>query len=181
MPAAGGLFKGDIGIARSERRSIFCNLDRPAIEHLHRQVPAIEGERRMVRFEPIIKDRLFFLSNYEGFKLRNQAQQLYSVPSAAMRTGNFSELLPKLAITDPTNKNLPFNGNIIPGPRLNPVSVGLLEFYPLPNIAGAGLVKINATADSACSGLLVKELRNLLYSQLSSNAASTLPDASRMA
>ena len=86
------------------------------------------------------KDRLFFLSNYEGFKLRNQAQQLYSVPSAAMRTGNFSELLPKLAITDPTNKNLPFNGNIIPGPRLNPVSVGLLEFYPLPNIAGAGLV-----------------------------------------
>src|SRR5262249_5274625 len=86
------------------------------------------------------KDRLFFMSNYEGFKLRNQAQQLFSVPSAAMRQGNFSEILPKTVITDPTNSNLPFPGNIIPAQRLDTIAKGLLEFYPLPNVAGAGLV-----------------------------------------
>jgi carboxypeptidase family protein len=85
------------------------------------------------------KDKLFFLSNYEGFKLRNQAQQAFSVPSAAMRTGNFSEILPA-RVNDPLNNNQQFPGNIIPGKRLDPTSVALLEFLPVPNIPGAGLV-----------------------------------------
>jgi hypothetical protein len=98
------------------------------------------------------KDRLFFMSNYEGFKLRNQAQQVFSVPSAAMRTGNFSELLPGTIIRDPLNNRQPFPGNIVPTQRLHRVSVGLLEFYPLPNIPGAGLVNnhlalLNNTVD----------------------------------
>ncbi len=86
------------------------------------------------------KDRLFFLSNYEGFKLRNQAQQAFSVPSVAMRAGNFSEILPGTLVKDPLNNNLPFPGNIIPAKRLDPTSVALLEFYPAPNVPGAGLV-----------------------------------------
>jgi hypothetical protein len=85
------------------------------------------------------KNRLFFMSNYEGFKLRNEAQQTYSLPSAAMRSGNFSEILPTTAIKDQTT-NVPFSGNIIPTERLHKVSQGLLEFLPLPNIPGAGLV-----------------------------------------
>jgi hypothetical protein len=91
------------------------------------------------------KDRLFFLSNFEGFKLRQQSQITVSVPSAAMREGNFSEILPGTIIRDPQNRDIqgvkqPFPGNIIPKARLNPVSVQLLEFLPLPNIPGAGLV-----------------------------------------
>ncbi len=85
------------------------------------------------------RDRLFFMSNYEGFKLRNQAQAVFSVPSAAMRTGNFSAILPGTVIKDPLNNNLPFTDNIIPTKRLDPIALGLLEFYPLPNIPGAGL------------------------------------------
>lgn len=85
------------------------------------------------------KDRLFFLSNYEGFRLRNQAQVLYSTAPAAMRTGDFSQLLPKTVITDPTNNNQPFPGNIIPSNRLDKAAIGLLEFYPAPNIPTAGL------------------------------------------
>lgn len=86
------------------------------------------------------KDKLFFLSNYEGFKLRNQAQGTFSVPSAAMRNGNFSEILPGTFVRDPLNNRQPFPGNIIPVNRLDPTSKALLEFYPTPNVAGAGLV-----------------------------------------
>ena len=86
------------------------------------------------------KDRLFFTTNFEGFRLRNQTQVTYSTPPAAMRAGDFSQLLPGIKITDPLNNNQPFPGNIIPSNRFSKQAVGLLEFYPTPNIPGAGLV-----------------------------------------
>jgi Carboxypeptidase regulatory-like domain/TonB dependent receptor len=86
------------------------------------------------------KNRLFFMSNFEGFKLRQQAQELDSVPTAAMRSGNLSALLPNTVIKDPLNNNLPFPGNIIPTNRLDPIAQRLLAYDPLPNIPGAGLV-----------------------------------------
>src|SRR3984893_12083170 len=49
------------------------------------------------------KNRLFFMANFEGFRLRNQTQSVYNVPSVAMRGGNFSEILPGTPITDPLN------------------------------------------------------------------------------
>jgi hypothetical protein len=85
------------------------------------------------------KDRLFFMSNYEGFKLRNQTQVVYSTAPAAMRTGNFSQLLPGTVIKDPLN-NQPFAGNSLPITRLDSIAQGLLEFFPAPNVPGAGLV-----------------------------------------
>ena len=40
------------------------------------------------------KDRLFFMSNYEVVPAAPAGvRRLYDLPSAAMRTGNFSELL----------------------------------------------------------------------------------------
>jgi hypothetical protein len=84
------------------------------------------------------KNRLFFMSNYEGFRLSAAPQNVFSVPPAAMRAGNFSQLLPGTIIKDPTT-GLPFSGNIIPPSRLNTASLGLLsQFVPNPN-AGAGL------------------------------------------
>jgi len=83
------------------------------------------------------KDRLFFMSNFEGFRLREQRQGVYSVPSAAMRNGDFSEILPT-PINDPLT-NQPFPNNKIPTARLHPTALKLLEFYPPPNVAGAGL------------------------------------------
>jgi hypothetical protein len=83
------------------------------------------------------KNRLFFLSNYEGFRLRNQTQVLYSTPPVSMRSGDFSQILPA-RITDPFN-NQPFPGNMIPSTRFDRAALGLLEFYPTPNISGAGI------------------------------------------
>jgi len=83
------------------------------------------------------KNRLFFLSNFEGFRLRNQTQVIYSTPPVAMRNGDFSQILPT-RIIDPLN-NQPFTSNMIPGTRFDRAALGLLEFYPAPNISGAGL------------------------------------------
>jgi hypothetical protein len=88
---------------------------------------------------PIWKPKLFnakdklFMSNYEGFRLRNQTQTVYTTPPAVMRNGDFSPLLP-----NPLT-GAPFPGNIIPFSRFDHGAVGLLGYYPLPSIAGAGL------------------------------------------
>jgi hypothetical protein len=95
-------------------------------------------------------NRLFFMANYEAFRQRRNVEALYSLPSSAMRTGNFSELLPGTMIYDPAtrvvdaNGNIseqPFAGNIIPTNRINAISTKLLEFYPEPNLATTALIQ----------------------------------------
>jgi hypothetical protein len=76
------------------------------------------------------KDKLFFMGNYEGFRLRNQKQTVYSVPSGAMRNGDFSGI--STVLKDPL-KNAPFPGNVVPKDRMSPISLGLLNYYPAPN------------------------------------------------
>jgi len=114
---------------------------------------------------PVWTNKLFFMSNFEGYKDRKQFQTLYDVPSAAMRSGDFSELLanpgslgtaingqtgqPKNVIVDPTQCTVtgttrvcaPFTGNIIPTGRLDSISKKLLEFYPEPNSGTGALAK----------------------------------------
>src|SRR5437899_6170655 len=102
-------------------------------------------------------DRLFFMSNFEGFNERRTTRTLYSVPSMKMRAGDFSEI-PNTRIYDPATTRPdpnrpgalirdPFAGNLIPGNRINPVSNKLLEFYPAPNLnLDRGLVPYNYEA-----------------------------------
>ena len=97
------------------------------------------------------KDGLFFMSNYEGFRLRNQTQVVYSTPPAAMRTGDFSQVLPGTVIKDPRNNFLPFPGNIIPSQRFSSAAVGLLEFSVEKPIWASSLEirRLNAFMDHA--------------------------------
>ena len=105
---------------------------------------------------PVFRNRLFFMSNFEGYNDRKQFQNLFSVPSVAMRNGDFSELLANLGainpqtgqragiIVDPTKCSVvgttrtcaPFAGNIIPAALFDKTSKQLLEFYPEPNTGG---------------------------------------------
>src|SRR6476620_11641100 len=91
--------------------------------------------------------------NFEGYGDRKQFQTPYTVPTAAMRSGDFSELLANLGainpqtgqrngiIVDPNQCTVvgtsrtcnPFPGNIIPASRMSSISKKLLEFYPEPN------------------------------------------------
>jgi hypothetical protein len=91
-------------------------------------------------------DKLFFMANYESFRQRRNVIGRFTLPSAAMRTGNFSELstpiydpLTRTYDADGTIRATQFPGNIIPQNRINPISTKLLEFYPTPNLPGSTL------------------------------------------
>jgi carboxypeptidase family protein len=91
-------------------------------------------------------NRLFFMSNYESFRQRRNVVGRFTLPSAAMRTGNFSELstpiydpLTRTYDADGTIHATQFPGNIIPANRINPTSTQFLEFYPTPNLPGSTL------------------------------------------
>lgn len=59
-----------------------------------------------------------------------------SLPTAALRSGDFSSLLGVTTIYDPLS-NTPFTNNIIPQSRISSAATSLLGFFPTPT--GAGL------------------------------------------
>jgi hypothetical protein len=81
------------------------------------------------------RDRLFFMSNYEALRRRQTSQATFSVPTAKMFAGDFSELLPGAVIYDPLTRQ-PFPGNIIPTNRLDPISLKLLKYYNSATLPG---------------------------------------------
>ena len=85
---------------------------------------------------PIKNDRTFFFADYEGYRLTQGVPNVITVPTARMRTGDFSEL--STPIFDPTTTpRIPFQGNQIPRNRLDPIALNLIQLYPQPN--GPGL------------------------------------------
>jgi hypothetical protein len=99
---------------------------------------------------PIIKNRTFFFGAFEGN--RDHAQSIFnsSVPSVALRQGDFSALRDNqgrpIVIRDFTTGQ-PFPNNIIPGARLNPVSVRAQELLiPTPNFGDADSLNQNLRA-----------------------------------
>src|SRR5579884_2269991 len=108
------------------------------------------------------KNNTWFEAYWEGFRSVQSLTSLASVPTAAMRNGDFSGILgsqtgtdrsgrplyaneifdPNTSRPDPSNPvNIirdPFPGNIIPSSRINPVTVLVLnKYYPLPNYVGS--------------------------------------------
>ena len=90
------------------------------------------------------QNRLFFMANYEGYKVRQSTNNVYSVATDQMRRGDFSYLLPGNQLFDPATKQLvngvvtgtPFPGNQIPSSRFDPVTQKLFEFLPRTNLPG---------------------------------------------
>ncbi|HEU0091426.1 MAG TPA: carboxypeptidase-like regulatory domain-containing protein [Vicinamibacteria bacterium] len=83
---------------------------------------------------PIVKDRTFFFADYQGLRINQGQTYVSTVPSAAMRAGNFSEI--NRVIYDPLTGQ-PFPGNIIPTGRFDPVSKNIINMlYPEPNATG---------------------------------------------
>jgi len=88
-------------------------------------------------------NRLFFMGNYESYRLRQSNQSTYVLPTTANRTGDFSNLLsqgitiydPATRVYDSTGKLISaqaFPNNIIPQSRLNPISTKFLNFIQRP-------------------------------------------------
>lgn len=83
------------------------------------------------------RNRTFFLSNFEAMRNRQAVPTIDTVLTPAMRTGDFSELLPGTMIVDPLDANrTPFPGNRIPSSRLSPQATRALQYMPQPTSPG---------------------------------------------
>jgi hypothetical protein len=101
---------------------------------------------------PIIKDKVFFFGSSEGYREEIPFSTLTSVPTAAMRAGDFSAA--GFNIYDPTTTvctaaggtlgNCPGNlyartqfvNNIIPPKDISPIGTALINLFPMPNVTG---------------------------------------------
>jgi hypothetical protein len=83
----------------------------------------------------IVKDKTFFFVDYQGGRIRQAQTYLSTVPTALMRTGNFSEL--SRIIYDPLNPGTPFPNNTILLARQDTAARNIIsQIYPSPNTAG---------------------------------------------
>ncbi len=79
-------------------------------------------------------DKTFWFVNYTGNRSKNGFDDVTTVPTLAERGGDFSALG---NIVNYPNTTTPFSGNVIPPSMLNPASLSLLNYVPLPNAPGS--------------------------------------------
>jgi outer membrane receptor protein involved in Fe transport len=94
---------------------------------------------------PILKNKLFYFGSYEGTREKGSRFDNYSVPNAALRSGDFSGF--STTIYDPSTGNAdgtgrtPFAGNKIPASRISPIAQKLLGFLPAENTPTANSLR----------------------------------------
>lgn len=93
-----------------------------------------------------VRNKVFWSFSYEGIKHRQPQPTVKTVPTAAMRQGDFSALLSlgsTYTIYDPRTgvaqagrvARQAFPGNKIPANRFSSVALNYLAYYPLPNLS----------------------------------------------
>jgi len=89
---------------------------------------------------PIIKNKLFYFGSYDGQFIRQNASQIVTVPTAAIRSGDMSGsgtlMYDPMTGTATGTGRTAFPGNIIPQSRLDPIALKIQQLYPLPNLSG---------------------------------------------
>jgi hypothetical protein len=86
---------------------------------------------------PVIRNKLFFFASYEADFLTQGSSSFQTVPTDAIRNGDFSAVPtqlynPATGSPDGTGR-LPFQGNIIPKGQLSPITQKLIALLPEPN------------------------------------------------
>ncbi len=137
-------FKGSVfGFANTEStqaRNSFASSTSIKPETKYQQFGATLGG-------PIIKDKLFFFTDYQRTVDNLGALRRVTIPPSEWRNGDFSTA--KTIIYDPATGNAdgtgrtPFPGNIIPPSRLSPVALAILAKIPQPNVPGAAFGQVN--------------------------------------
>lgn len=120
-----------------DARNYFAPLNFPKPAYRQNQFGGTFGGR-------IVPNKLFFFTNYEGFRRRQERPQVGTVPTLAMRAGDFSAVRD---IYDPaTTRAAPgtasgftrdlFPNRMIPQNRWDPITSRLIQAYPLPQTSG---------------------------------------------
>src|SRR5205807_9812567 len=81
---------------------------------------------------PIVKNRLFFFADYEGFRQLQRALNYDTLPTAAQRSG----ILPSTVTNPLTGAVYPAN-TPIPASSITPFAARVLADLPPTNLAGA--------------------------------------------
>jgi hypothetical protein len=107
-----------------------ANGDKPTREY-NRSTATISG--------PMMKNRTFFMGSFEHLRDVQPEPTTYTVPTAKMRQGDFSEysnqIFDPLTVTSAGVRS-PFAGNVIPAARINAIAAAYAQLYPLPNRDG---------------------------------------------
>jgi hypothetical protein len=97
----------------------------------------------------LFRDKTFYFGDYQGHREHLGQTFLSTVPSLAMRRGDFSELT--RTIYDPTTGQA-FEGNVIPDGRIDQVARNIFnQLYPEPNTAGKRQSSNGQTIDNYLS------------------------------
>ncbi len=116
---------------------------------------------------PIMKDKLFFFGSWERYQNRRGVQQTFTVPTARMRVGDFSEVnaaYPAFRLYNPYTGSAggvgrqQFTNNAIPSNLLSPTSQSILAAWPSPNTATD--LNANGLSDDYVRGITVKNDRD---------------------
>ena len=99
---------------------------------------------------PIIKNKAFFFGDYEGYRNVQPTSFIGSVPTDAMRNGDFSDLLlpenyvggQPTRVFDPITHTA-YPGNVIPQSAWDSITSKVLPFYPLATNPDRHLVNNN--------------------------------------
>ena len=103
--------------------------------------------------------RSTFQLNYLGNRSNNVFDQYATVPTDAMRAGDFSGS--QITLIDPQT-GIPFQNNQIPFGRMNAGSLSLLRFIPMPNLPGASQnYHLSTTSHSSSDDLSLRFTQNL--------------------
>ncbi len=106
------------------------------------------------------RNKTFFFFDHEGLRERSSATRITTVPTEAMRRGDFSQLRDSagrpIVIYDPSTTarqgtgfvRQAFPGNIISPSQIDPVAARIVPFWQLPNRPGDSLTGINNSAAS---------------------------------
>ncbi|HYM11306.1 MAG TPA: TonB-dependent receptor [Bryobacterales bacterium] len=87
---------------------------------------------------PIRKNRTFFFGTFEDMQFHTSGVYQSTVPTAAMRQGDFSS--EPVTLRDPFTKQ-PYPGNRIPESQIVSVAQKVLNYYPLPNFGPTNVEK----------------------------------------
>jgi hypothetical protein len=118
------------------------------------------------------RDRTFFFTQYEGFRIRQTLTNTSILPTAAERQGDFTGDNPATgqpfpAILNPATAQ-PFSGNQISPAAMNPVSLAVLARVPLPNQPNAANGADNSI-DNGMHSLIANQFTARLDHQLNPN------------
>ena len=129
--AGSNQFHGSLfGFTRNDRfnaRNYFAPRDQPKPPLNQNQFGGALGGR-------IKENQTFFFASYEGERIRRSGTKTFSVPTAALRGGDFSGVAP---VCDPmsiptTGACTPFPNGQIPADRIDPIAAAFLQTIPLP-------------------------------------------------